>query len=535
MIRTLLKKQMAQVFSWLFMDNKKKTRRTGKGLITFLLLYAALFGYLCVMIFMLARFLCEALVPLGLGWFYFAVMALLSLLLGVIGSVFNTYASLYLAKDNDLLLSMPIPPRYILFSRLCGVYATGLFYELWVMVPALIAWFLYGEVTVLGAIFSLLLPFLLSFFVLSLSCLLGLAVAFVSTRVKHKAPVVTAVALLFLGVYFYAYFKIYSAIGELLAMAGEIAEAAKGIIYPFYQMGLAATGKPLAMLIFTGIVLGILIPVYLLLSHSFLSLATTNKGAAKAVYRAKQARKASPNGALLRKELRRFFTSPTYLLNCGLGLFMMPIAAVMLLIFKDDLIALTTLLGALLQGDDITPLILAATGCTMLSTVDISAPSVSLEGKHVWIAQTLPVHSWQILCAKLSAHVLLCAPFLALLAACVLIAVPVSLPFYFLLPLVWVLFLCFSALGGLCLNLKFPNLSWTNETVPVKQSMSVTVTLLGGWAAVIALGALYVPLYGILSPALYLALVCVLLAGASVALLCWLRARGTRIFERLSA
>lgn len=54
---------------------------------------------------------------------YFAMMGLLASFFGVFGSVFNTYAGLYLAKDNDLLLSMPIPIRTILCARLLGLMA----------------------------------------------------------------------------------------------------------------------------------------------------------------------------------------------------------------------------------------------------------------------------------------------------------------------------------------------------------------------------------------------------------------------------
>lgn len=39
-------------------------------------------------------------------------------------------SSLYQAKDNDMLLSMPIPTSRILLVRLSGVYAMGLMYEL---------------------------------------------------------------------------------------------------------------------------------------------------------------------------------------------------------------------------------------------------------------------------------------------------------------------------------------------------------------------------------------------------------------------
>ena len=86
MIKTLLKKQMAEVFSWLFMDTKKKARRTGKGLVGFLLLYGALIAYLGAFLFFMAKALCEVLMPLNLGWFYFAIMGLIAVVIGVFGS-----------------------------------------------------------------------------------------------------------------------------------------------------------------------------------------------------------------------------------------------------------------------------------------------------------------------------------------------------------------------------------------------------------------------------------------------------------------
>ena len=95
------------------------------------------------------------------------------------------------------------------------------------------------------------------------------------------------------------------------------------------------------------------------------------------------------------------------------------------------------------------------------------------------------------------------------------------------------LFLLLEALFGLFMNLKFPNLNWTNEAVPVKQSMSVFVSLFGGWAMTVALGALYVPLHGHVSPALYLVLVCAVLLGLCAALFQWIRNKGAEIFATL--
>ena len=67
------------------------------------------------------------------AWLYMALMGIVSVTLGVFGSVFNTFSTLYQARDNDLLFAMPITERSVLTARLSGVYAMGLMYELFVL------------------------------------------------------------------------------------------------------------------------------------------------------------------------------------------------------------------------------------------------------------------------------------------------------------------------------------------------------------------------------------------------------------------
>ena len=532
MIKALFKKQMAEVFSWLFMD-RKKGRRTGKGMVGFLLLYAALVAYLGGMIFMAGKFLCQALVPMGLTWFYFTIMGLLSLMLGVFGSVFNTYASLYLAKDNDMLLAMPIPPRYILFVRLVGVYVMGLFFELIVMLPATIAWFIYGEPTALGAVFALLSPLFLSFLVLALSCLLGLLVAVISTHVKRKSLITVLFSLGALALYMWGYTKLMSSLTELLAIVGDIAEAVKGPLFPFYHMGRAAEGKGLSFLIFATVMLGVFLLICPLLSRSFLKLATTNKGAAKKTYTRTKAAQRSAGKALLIKEFKRLISSPVYLLNCALGALFLPIGGVMLLVFREEINLVLPVFAEIFGDADIVPLLLAAVACMMGAMIDLTAPSISLEGKHLWLVQSLPVTPLQILHAKLSMHLLIGVPPALFATVCLLIAATPTLPFFFLIPVAMLSFILLIALFGLFINLKMPNLTWTSEVVPVKQSAAVTVTLLGSWGVVLALGALYVPLRHHLPAALYLCICCAAFLGVCATLYAWLRRKGTKIFATL--
>lgn len=531
MTKTLLKKQLMEVFSWLYQDKKSGKNRSKKGLITYILLYLFIFGFLGVFFYNTAKVLCAPLVAVNLGWLFFALMGLISVALGVFGSVFNTYSSLYKAKDNDLLLSMPIPSGKILAARLFGVFTMGLMYELIVMIPTLIVYFLYAPMNVLRVIFTLLIPLILSIFVLTLSCILGWVVALVSSRLKNKNIITVFMSLAFIAAYYYFYMKAYSMLQGILANPQAVGNSIRSILYPFYHMGLAAEGSAVSMLIFTGIMLALFALVYFVLSRSFLRLVTSNRGAAKARYREKEVRAGTIQGALLRKELRRFLGSPTYMLNCGLGIVLMLAAAVALLIKSSTV---SEMLGQVFGAhSDWAALVAIAAVCMITTMNDITAPSVSLEGKSIWLVQSIPVSAWQVLLAKLKLHLLLTLVPALVLVVCVEIVLRPALAYGIMLPIIMVLFVLLMGVIGLCLNLKMPNINWTDETVPVKQSLGVMLCLFGGWAVVIAFGILYVLVRNLLHPLVFLILAAVLLAALSAALLTWMKARGTRIFEAL--
>lgn len=142
MLKSLLKKQLMEVNTWLLQNKKTGKRRSNINIAMLIVAYTVLFLCLGMIFFGTGYMLCEPLVFAGLGWLYFSIMGLMAVMLGVFGSVFNTYATLYKAKDNELLLSMPIPPSRILAARLFGVWMWSLIYEAIVFVPALIVYWL---------------------------------------------------------------------------------------------------------------------------------------------------------------------------------------------------------------------------------------------------------------------------------------------------------------------------------------------------------------------------------------------------------
>ena len=123
MLRILVKKQLAEVFKSYFYDAKKNRMRSKLAIagwiVFFILIMVCLLGGVFTA---LSLNLCRGLSQVGLGWMYFLLMGGIAIILGAFGSVFNTYAGLYLSKDNDLLLSLPIPVRTIITARLTNVW-----------------------------------------------------------------------------------------------------------------------------------------------------------------------------------------------------------------------------------------------------------------------------------------------------------------------------------------------------------------------------------------------------------------------------
>ena len=245
MLKILLKKQLYELNYTFFYDRKRGKARSKATSITYIVLYALLMIVVIGGMFAgLSAMLCSPLTSIGLDWLYFDIMTLMALLFGVFGGVFNTYSSLYKAKDNDLMLSLPIPTRYILLSRLIGVYLMGLMFSATVMLPADIVYFIVGKPAFAGVFGSLLLTILVSVFVFILSCALGWVVAKVSSKLKSKSLIVVVLSLVFFGLYYFVCFNASELLQKLILNAAGIGESIQRLcLYPLRRRALRR-GRP---------------------------------------------------------------------------------------------------------------------------------------------------------------------------------------------------------------------------------------------------------------------------------------------------
>ena len=532
MLKTLLKKQMAEIFRNYFYDPKKNKMRSKGATIAYIALYALLMvGLLGGMFALMAVGLCGTLVEAGMDWLYYLLIGLIAVLLGTFGSVFSTYSSLYLSKDNDLLLSMPIPVRCVMASRLLGVYLLGLMYAAVVIVPGVIVYWITAPVTAGAIVGGVLMVLLVSVIVMVLSCLLGWVVARISLKLKNKSFITVILSLLFLAAYYFVYYKAQALITMLVENAAVYGMKIRGSAYLLYLFGCVGAGDWLAMGIVTVTQALLLALTMWGIARSFLKIATATGSVKKVRFEHKAVRAQSAQRALFGKELRRFTASPNYMLNCGLGIVMLPVAGVVLLIKGG---ALGQLLEDVFSGNvGVVPVLMCAAVCLLASMNDMAAPSVSLEGRQLWLAQSLPVVPWQVLRAKLDVQLVLTGVPVLFCALCMVITLPGGALEKVLLVVVALLYTLLSALAALALGLKMPNLTWTNETTPIKQSGCVMLALFANWFYAIALGGLYFLCGKVLSAAAYLAIFAVVTAAGSALLLRWVKKQGARIFAAL--
>ena len=533
MLKLLLKKQLFEIFSSYFYDAKKNKARSKVSTAMYFALFALLIvGLLGGIFTFLSVKLCLPLASANLGWLYFALMGLIAVLLGAFGSVFNTYAGLYLPKDNDLLLSMPIPVSSLVAARLFSVYLMGLMYSAVVILPAVIVYWVTAGVTLPALLGGLVLTLLISVFVLTLSCVLGWVVAKISQKLRHKSVITVLASLAFIALYYFVYFKAQSILQELLSNAAVYGAQIKSGAYPLYLFGSVGVGDGKAMLIVAAVVAVLFGLTWVLLSRSFLSLATSTGKTERRKYRETAGRRRSVDAALLHRELAHFTGSPSYMLNCGLGTFLMPVCAVAVLWKGRSLFAVLDAMFADTPGS--VPVLLCTILCGLASMNFMAAPSVSLEGKSLWLMQSLPVDPWKLFRAKIRMQLLLTALPLLLGIVCIAIVYPLPPLYLCVIVLFAVSYTLLEALSGLTIGVKMPTLTWTNEIMPIKQGAPVMLTLFGGMGYTVLLFAGFLLLPGwTLGFAGYMA--CFIGGNA---ILCvfdylWLRKKGTARFAAL--
>lgn len=533
MLKVLLKLQLRQLLASFGGRTSKKgaVKPRSRGMTVLLIL---VFAY-CGIVFMAVSAgmffaLGQALGGGANGWVYFAFLALIVFLIDFVFTIFSAKSQLFEAKDNETLLSLPVRPRDILLSRMLMLLFSDYLFEGIIALPALVVWILLGYATPLGVILAAIGLLVMPCLALTCSCLVGWLFSLLTSRMKNPAMFTTVLGVAMMALYLFGYMRLTSGIEWTPETVAKLSDSLGGaLFYPFYCFGRAAAeGNFLSLLLYLVMMLAPFALLILVLSKTFLSLATKQKGGAKAVYRATVVKAGSQRRALLKNEFRRIVSSATYMLNGGMGLLFMAAIAVGVFFVPVD-----SFLAAGLTPDLIVAFAVAAVSFLSMMSL-FSASSVSFEGQNIYLLQALPLSGRTVLLTKLSAHLILTAPLTLVASVACIIALPCSPVMGLLLLLVPQIFNLFNALVGILMNLALPRFDWTDETAVAKQSGAVGFTMLismvGGLMVMIPAGIL-AAVTG--SAPLGVIIAALIPLGCSIGFYLHLSKNGDRLFQAL--
>lgn len=388
-------------------------------------------------------------------------------------TIYKVKGTIFGFKDFDLVMSMPVSNGKIVASRLILLYIVNFAFVLIAIVPMTVA---YGKLARPGVMFYLLNLIAMIFMPLIpiiIASVLGTVLAYVTMRLKYSNILyIVFIFILVIG-WIFIMPSFVQASQEAMVETSKALAGRINRIYPLAGLYSKAVAKSDfgALIIFIGFsVLAFLIfswgvgKVFIRINTEIMTVRY------KADYRMGELKSSSPLMALYKKDFKRYFASPIYVLNTGFGM-----AILLLFSIAMPFINLKNLFGEMLPVgliQEVMPLIIMfcmATSCTTMA-------SVSIEGKNLWIVRSLPVSTATVFASKILVNLSVLAP--SFLASIVM-GITLRLPFIngILVVLSVASFAIFVSVYGLLINLSFPNLSWSNETVIVKQSAASLISI----------------------------------------------------------
>ncbi|MDD3692288.1 MAG: hypothetical protein PHX02_00070 [Oscillospiraceae bacterium] len=507
-------------------DKKEKRKLIGFAILMVFVGASLLFS-LIIYDFMFADMFSKAGVPELLP----ALMMAASSVVTFITTVYKTNGLIFGFKDFDMTMALPVRTRVVVASRLAVLYLMNVGFCLLINIPSAIVYLFFASPP---ATYYWFLPVLILFIPL-IPMIIGTAIGSLVTAVSSKfrhANIISIVVMLAVTI---AAIAFSTSVQTMIIQPETSSDAIMNVAYKMYPPARLYTKAlcsssivSLAVFVISSLALFLVFALVLSRFYNIINTALTTSRA-RSNYRITTLKVSSALMALYRRELRRYFSSPLYVLNTATGMVLALILGIALLFFKP--VQLEMLIEAPGFADllvTMSPMIITVMVCMSCTT----SCSISLEGTSLWIIKSLPISADTIFKSKLLVNLTITIPAAVISAVLLALALPINALQVLFLILTPIAFAVLTAEFGLLMNLLHPNFTWTTETTVIKQSLPVTITVLGGMAVSILL---LVGLVKIPSSLQTIGLVVITLAAftADVILYRLLKIKGTQLFKTL--
>ena len=482
-IKALIKLELCNLYGLNVLRFSHDKRVRGRSV-----LMIAIWAFLLLLLAVYTGMLSYGLIFMGLEEVVPAYLVVLSSIFPFLLNILTAGTMLFRQEGYDMLCSLPTARGVIVLSRFARLYVEHLLLTLAVLLPGLAVYLWDVRPEPICCLFFFLGIWFVPFLPMTAAAFLGTLVAGLASRMRHKSLAVSGLTILVVFVVLYGSSRLAAVEGtiteEMLRELSTWVFALLGKVYPpAVWFGRAVREGDVAWwLLYMGSGSLALLAAAALVTLCFHSIYQRLYGSlARHDYRMGRLQESSVLAALCKREFRRYFSSSVYVSNTIIGPVMGCILSGVLLAAGTEVLEGALPTAVSFEWPDLIPFFLAAVFGMMPTT----AVTISMEGKYWWLIKSLPLPFRTVLNAKLLMNLLLAAPFyLAAELLTVLALRPAPLELFWLL-LVPLLFLVFSSVYGLAINLHFPVFDWENEVTVVKQSVSSMLGGLGGLVAAI--------------------------------------------------
>ena len=502
-------------------------------------------GYLMFMIWVYANSLFEKMSPSHMQYILLSIIAFGISFMTIVEGVYKSGPLIFNCKDDDLLLSLPIKRRTVLFIRILKFYIFELLFNSMFLLPVMIAYIRWGEsLTWTYYLVSIIMLLFLPIIPIVISCIIGVITSSISSRFKHKNVFQIVISMLFILLIMYFSYNMDNAFDYLMKHASSINDLITKIYYPAgIYAKLVIDFNILDLLIFIIIHIVIFTISVIVLSKFYFKIntrlksvittekKTTNK---ELVFESK-----SQTKSLIKKELNTFFQTPVFIINSGFALVLFLIAVTMIVLkFDSLLVAITDTEEGLgiskdLIMNNLSVFIVLIISITAYMT-SITNSVISLEGRKINILKSLPIKVKTILMSKIYTCLLITTPVLLLGNIILFIKFKISIIESILLLILTILIPLVSHFIGILVNLKYPKLDAENSTEVVKQSTSSFMAVMIGMLLAVISYAIFTNVIGHINAKLLLLITTVVYLIIDTILYLRLITKGVKRFNELT-
>ncbi len=419
-------------------------------------------------------------------------------------TVLKTNGYLFAFKDYDILMSLPFSVKQVVSCKFLYMYVRNLIWAIIIMIPMEIGYGIFCKPSFIVYIIWTILAVIAPLIPMVIASFIGVLVAGISSRFKHKNMLQTIFTFIIVLFCFFSRFVLESVFKdsestrETMQSIFYFTEVIKHVYIPVVWFEKAIVKlNVLSMILFVGVSIVVYEVSFIIISRYYKSInSRLMANSAHVEIDFDKIKEKSVAQSIAYKEFKHFLHSTPYVVNMGLGMILIMIFSIVL-----PFVGMDSVLRALTHESPLTaqmmipavPMIVFF----LLGMTSSTSVSPSLEGKQIWLIDSLPISKRQYYNGKMLFNLYIMLPFAIIgniicALSCGASALAVALCVF-----CGIIQSFYNTTWGMVLGLKHIKTEWNTEMEVIKQGSACVLYMLPNMfvTMILCVGAVILGLY----------------------------------------